>query len=68
MCLEGLGCCYLMRTETLASSAWKGNCLMRNLIKIYTIINNLGNVVTGLFPNRMVEEHSLNFSKARLGC
>lgn len=68
MCLEGLGCCYLMRIEILVFLVWKGNCLMRNLIKIYIIINNLGNVVIGLFFNRMVEEYFLNFSKVRLGC
>lgn len=50
-----LGCCYLRHIETQTSSAWKGNSLMGNLIKIYTINNDLGNVVTGLFPNRMVE-------------
>lgn len=56
---RGLGCCYLKYIETLAFSAWKGNCFMGNLIKLYTVIDNLGNVVTGLFPNRMVEEHPL---------
>lgn len=55
----GLGCCSLKHIETLACSAWKGNCLMGKRIKIYTIINYMGNVVTSMFPNRMVEEQSL---------
>lgn len=50
-----LRCCYLRHIESWASLAWRGNCLVGDLIKIYTIINVLGSMVTGLFPSKMVE-------------